>query len=174
MMNKGFEVIEAYHLFGIPAGKIGVLIHPVSVVHSMVEFADGFFKAQLGKPDMRLPIQYALLYPERVNLSINDDDPAEWPPLQFSRVQEEKYPCLTAAYRALEMGGTAPAVINGADEMAVALFLDRKIPFGMIGDLITGLLNVYKPEPADSLEQVQKADKAGRDFVTGQVGSGKN
>ncbi|MDP8228866.1 MAG: 1-deoxy-D-xylulose-5-phosphate reductoisomerase [Candidatus Electryoneaceae bacterium] len=165
LMNKGMEIIEAYHLFGLPVDRIIARIHPVSVVHSFVEFVDGFIKAQLGVPDMRLPIQYALTYPERVDLNVIDDDPADWAPLEFFRVDTERYPCLELAYQALRDGGTATAVLNGADEMAVERFLNGEIGFGEIAVVIKEALDAHTPHPIDTVQQVIDADDWGRRFV---------
>ncbi len=163
LMNKGLEVIEAYHLFGLSADKIEVRIHPVSIVHSLVQFRDGSFKAQLGKPDMKLPIQVALTHPGRETMPfLADDDPIDWPPLVFKSVEYSKYPCLGLAYRALEMGGTAPASLNGADEVAVERFLNREIGFLDISRIIQTALDKYIPSSADSLEAVLAADASGR------------
>ncbi len=165
LMNKGLEVIEAYHLFHVPPEKIAVRVHPVSIVHSMVEFVDGSFKAQLGKPDMRIPIQYALTYPTHKPLDIHQDDPLDWPPLEFLPVDYERYPCLQLAFNALSTGGTAPAVLNGADEQAVELFLAGKIKFGEISRLIGECLNDTPIHPADDLNVILAADQWGRDKV---------
>lgn len=167
LMNKGLEVIEAYHLFGVSFEKIEVRIHPVSIVHSMVQFDDGSFKAQLGRPDMRLPIQYALSNPDRFESDIlAGDDPSNWPPLEFKHVDFKRYPCLQLAYKALELGGTASAVINGADEVAVSRFLNSEIPFGRISEIITSALSEYQPTAANSLEAVLAADALGRQVAS--------
>jgi len=165
LMNKGLEVIEAYHLFGIPPEKIEVRIHPVSIVHSMVEFVDGSFKAQLGTPDMRLPIQHALTFPEHKPLHIREDDPVDWPPLDFFPVDIERFPCLDLAFKALERGGTTTAVLNGADEAAVKSFLDDKIKFGHISRFIEAAIEAHDAKPADSIETILSADQWGRDYV---------
>ncbi len=162
LMNKGLEVIEAYHLFHIPPDKIDVRIHPTSIVHSMVEFSDGSFKAQLGKPDMRLPIQYALTYPDRMPMEIRKDDPVDWGALEFFHVDRERYPCLDLAFKALRMGGTAPAVLNGADESTVEAFLAGKIPFGKIAQTIESVLQKHSPNEIKSIEDVLEADAFGR------------
>jgi len=170
LMNKGLEVIEAYHLFGIPPEQIDVRIHPVSIVHSMVEFVDGSFKAQLGTPDMRHPIAYALGYPDRLPYKPHEDDPIDWPPLEFSMVEEERFPCVGLAFEALKAGGTATAVLNGADEAAVELFLDDKIKLGDIFSLVNECLNTHKVGKAESIEQVIDADSWARQFVREQFG----
>ena len=165
LMNKGLEVIEAYHLFGVPPDKIEVRIHPVSIVHSLVEFVDGSFKAQMGTPDMRHPIQYALNYPERQPFHPIHDDPVDWPALEFFKVDEEKYPCLKLAFSALESGGTAPAVLNGADEAAVKRFLAGEIRFGEISFLIEGALKAHLNTPAQDINEVLTADSWARKYV---------
>ncbi len=167
LMNKGLEVIEAHHLFGLPSSQIDVRIHQVSIVHSLVQFRDGSFKAQLGKPDMRLPIQVALTYPGRMVMPfLEDDDPSDWPPLQFAPVDLGKFPCLRLAYEALEIGGTAPAMLNGADEVAVSRFLNHEIGFLDIARIVEYAMNACAATPADSLEAVIAADAAGRSIAT--------
>jgi len=165
LMNKGLEVIEAHHLFGIAPDKIDVRIHPVSIVHSMVEFVDGSFKAQSGSPDMRIPIQYALNYPMRRPYKPMQDDPVDWPPLEFDKVDEDKFPCLRLAYRALETGGTAAAVLNGADEAAVERFLAGEIRFGDIFSMVKAALDAHGAEPVRDIETVLKADGWAREYV---------
>jgi 1-deoxy-D-xylulose-5-phosphate reductoisomerase len=128
-MNKGLEVIEARWLFDIAPEKIDIMVHPQSVVHSMVEFVDGSVIAQLGTADMRQPIQYALTYPVRLPSPV---EPLDWTTvarLDFALPDTQKFPCVGLAYRAIQMGGTAPAVLNAADEVVVQAFLERKIPF---------------------------------------------
>jgi 1-deoxy-D-xylulose-5-phosphate reductoisomerase len=166
LMNKGLEVIEAYHLFGLPLEKIEVRIHPVSIVHSIVQFVDGSFKAQLGRPDMRLPIQVALHYPERVPMPfLSDDDPALWPPLEFKEVPLDNFPCLGLAYRALAKGGTTPAVLNGADEAAVERFLSGQIGFRDIPEIIQHAIDAHAPQAADTIHRVLAANEEGRQFA---------
>ena len=165
LMNKGLEIIEAYHLFKIPIEKIDVRIHPVSVVHSMVEFVDGSFKAQLGVPDMRIPIEHALFFPTHREMKLRDDDPADWPPLEFSKVEDGRYPCLDLAYKALSIGGTATAVLNGADEAAVAGFLNGRLKFGEISETIEKTLDTHNVAEADNIEEIKSADSWGRDYT---------
>mgnify|MGYP000769063730 CR=1 FL=1 len=126
LVNKGFEVIEARWLFGMPAERISVLIHPQSVVHSMVEFEDGAIKAQLGTPDMHLPIGFALLFPRRAARAAEQFSFADNPTLTFAEPDRQKYPALDMAYDCLRRGGTAACTMNGANEVAVAAFLGRK------------------------------------------------
>ena len=160
LMNKGLEVIEAHRLYGIPYEQIEVVIHSQSIVHSMVEFADGAVKAQLSPPDMRLPIQYALSYPDRWD---NPDLPrADWPKigrLDFSAPDYERFPCLKLAIEAGKKGNTYPAVLSAADEEAVNLFLDRKIRFGDIARLVAGALGEHIPAGPASLESIAAAEK---------------
>ena len=126
LVNKGFEVIEAHWLFGMPPEKISVLLHPQSIVHSMVEFEDGAIKAQLGTPDMRMPISYALLFPERAQRPDERFSFLDHPHLDFAEVDRVKYPALDIAYDVLRRGGTAACTMNGANEEAVAAFLERR------------------------------------------------
>ncbi len=132
LVNKGFEVIEAHWLFGVEAGRIDVLIHPQSIVHSMVEFEDGGIKAQLGTPDMHLPISYALLYPERASRPQERFDFLTHPTLTFAEVDRVKYPALDIAYDCLRRGGTAGCTMNGANDLAVAAFLDHRCAYPQI------------------------------------------
>jgi 1-deoxy-D-xylulose-5-phosphate reductoisomerase len=165
LMNKGLEIIEARWLFGIPKEKIEVVIHPQSIIHSMVEFEDGSIKAQMGKPDMRCPIAYALTYPERWAGSYGSLDFTEPIQFQFQSPNIDQYPCLQLAYRALEMGGTAPVVLNAADEMAVAQFLLGKIGFLDIQRLIETALSEHKVIQNPTLDEIFTADKWARSFV---------
>ena len=162
MMNKALEVIEAHYLFGLPPEKIEVLIHPQSVVHSLVQFKDGAMLAQLSVPDMRLPLQYALLYPERLPSLVRSLDLAQVGKLEFQRADPERFPALKLAYKALEMGGTAPAVLSAADEVAVGLFLQGKIPFTRIVPLVEEVLSSHVPLTGETLEEVLEADRWAR------------
>jgi 1-deoxy-D-xylulose-5-phosphate reductoisomerase len=146
LMNKGLEVIEAHWLFGTPAGAIDVVVHPQSVVHSMVEFCDGSIIAQLGVPDMRLPIQYALSYPERWTAPAAPLDVAGLGTLEFGPPDLDRFPCLRLAYAALEHGGVWPVVLNAANEVAVEGFLSGRVPFGSIAFVIDRAL-----EAADTM-----------------------
>jgi 1-deoxy-D-xylulose-5-phosphate reductoisomerase len=136
MMNKGLEVIEAHWLFDVPASKIEVLVHPQSIVHSMVQFTDGSVKAQLGIPDMHLPIQYALTYPERLKIESEKLDFVKLSQLTFEKPDTNKFPCLSIAFNALEKGGNMPCVMNAANEIAVQYFLNEKITFYGISNII--------------------------------------
>lgn len=159
LMNKGMEVIEAHWLFSLPYDRISVVVHPQSIVHSLVEFADGSLKAQLSAPDMRLPIQYALSYPERWpgpgwgRLRLE-----EAPPLTFEPPDTAHFPCLRLAVEAGQAGGTAPAVLAAADEVAVSLFLKGQMGFTGIPRLIEAVLARHTPLPHPTLEQVLEAD----------------
>jgi 1-deoxy-D-xylulose-5-phosphate reductoisomerase len=163
LMNKGLEVIEARWLFGIPAAQVDVLIHPQSVVHSMVEFVDGTVLAQLGVTDMRLPIQYALSYPERWAAAIPGMDFSRPMRLEFDLPDHERFPCLGLAYRALEKGGSATAVLNAANEEAVAAFLDGLIPFTAIAESVREVLDDHLPSTLNRLEDVLEADAWARE-----------
>ena len=163
MMNKGLEVIEARWLFGIPAERIEVIIHPQSIIHSMVEFVDGTVLAQVSVTDMRVPIQYALSHPERWGAAIPGMDFSQAMRLELEPPDHERFPCLGLAYRALEAGGTAPATLNAANEVAVAAFLDGKIPFTAIADTIQGVLEAEPAPLGRSLEDVIDADRRARE-----------
>jgi len=163
LMNKGLEVIEARWLFGVPASRIEVLIHPQSIVHSMVEFVDGTVLAQLGVTDMRLPIQYALSYPERWEAAIPGMDFTQPLHLDFDLPDHERFPCLGLARKALEAGGSAPAVLNAANEEAVAAFLDGRIPFPAIPESIMEVLEGHPAAPVSRLEDVLAADAWARE-----------
>ena len=163
MMNKGLEVIEARWLFGLPSDRIEILIHPQSIIHSMVEFVDGTVLAQVSVTDMRVPIQYALSYPDRWEGAIPGMDFSQAMRLELLPPDHERFPCLGLAYRALEAGGTAPASLNAANEVAVAAFLDGKAPFGAIPETIQGVLEAEPPSATRSLEDVLDADRRARE-----------
>ncbi len=163
LMNKGLEVIEARWLFGVPAEKVEVLVHPQSVVHSMVEFVDGTVLAQLGVTDMRLPIQYALSYPEKWPAAIPGLDFARAMRLDFEAPDHDRFPCLRLAYRALSGGGSLPAVLNAANEEAVAAFLDDRIAFPAIADTIEEVMADHPSATVGRLEDVLEADAWARD-----------
>ena len=162
LMNKGLEVIEARWLFGIPAERVSVLIHPQSVVHSMVEFVDGTVLAQLGVTDMRLPIQYALSYPECWDAAIPGLDLARALKLEFDVPDVARFPCLPLAYRALAAGGSMPAVLNAANEEAVSAFLAGRIPFTAIPESIEEVMAAHRAAPVRDLEAVLDADSWAR------------
>jgi len=169
LVNKGLEIIEARWLFGIPKEKIEVVIHPQSIVHSMVEFEDGSIKAQMGKPDMRCPIALALTYPERWPGDYGSLDFTLKNVLEFFPPNADQFPCLQLAYKSLEMGGTAPAVLNAADEMAVALFLSGKIRYLQIQQLIETALSEHQVVEDPELEEIFTADRWARSFVLDQA-----
>lgn len=162
MMNKGLEVIEAHWLFACPPEQIQVVVHPQSVIHSLVEYADGSVLAQLGNPDMRTPIAYALAYPERIDAGVPSLDLFQIARLDFEAPDFERFPCLQLAYEALRAGGTAPAVLNAANEVAVAAFLDGKLPFLGIPRLIDATLKALPSGPEGSLDDVLLADAEAR------------
>ena len=164
LMNKGLEVIEAMRLYDVPLEQIQVLIHRQSIVHSMVEYVDGAVMAQLGAPDMRLPIQLALTYPERCECPVDGLDLTE-KPLIFSHPDLESFPCLQLAMDAAKLGGTACPVMNGANEAAVALYLEDKIGFYDIYDLVKGAMDAITFIADPTLEQVLECDAAARKYV---------
>jgi 1-deoxy-D-xylulose-5-phosphate reductoisomerase len=162
MMNKGLEVIEARWLFDLPPERIEVLIHPQSIVHSLVEYADGSVIAQLSNPDMRVPIAHALAYPERVESGARALDLAAVASLSFEKPDAARFPCLGLAYAALRAGGTAPAVLNAANEVAVEAFLAGRLAFTGIAGVIADALAAVPAGPADELAQVMEADARAR------------
>jgi 1-deoxy-D-xylulose-5-phosphate reductoisomerase len=164
LMNKGLEVIEAHWLFGLPFDRIDVVIHHQSVIHSLVEFIDGSVKAQLGVPDMRLPIQYAMAHPRRLSAPAERLDLTAVAQLTFAAVDHAKYPCLELAYEAGRRGGTYPTVLNAANEVAVARFLAGDLAFPSIANLIDAALEAHRARPVPTLEEVEAADAWARDF----------
>ena len=164
LMNKGLEVIEAMRLYDLPLEQVQVLIHRQSIVHSMVEYVDGAVMAQLGAPDMRLPIQLALTYPERCDCPVDKLDLTA-APLVFSHPDLESFPCLQLAMDAAKLGGTACPVMNGANEAAVALFLEDQIGFYDIYDLVKGAMDAIPFIADPTLEQVLECDAAARKYV---------
>jgi 1-deoxy-D-xylulose-5-phosphate reductoisomerase len=169
LMNKGLEVIEAHWLFGVDFDRIEVLVQAQSVVHAMVEFRDGTLISHMGLPDMRTPIQYALTWPERRDRPEGGMTLADLSGLTFGKPDTGRFPCLGLGYRAGRAGGTAGAVLNAANEAAVALFLEEKIPFGGIPRLVEKALKSRTQRPARSLEDVTAADRWARDFVKRSV-----
>ena len=165
LVNKGFEVIEAHWLFGIPADRIDVLVHPQSVVHSMVEFEDGAIKAQLGTPDMRLPIQYALTFPVRMELGGERFDFGKVPTFTFEEVDGDRFPALGIAYECLRRGGTAPCVMNAANEAAVAAFLGGRIGYKDIVRMIERALERAPFVSDPSVEDYARLDGEVRRMV---------
>ncbi|WP_369903014.1 1-deoxy-D-xylulose-5-phosphate reductoisomerase [Bacillus manliponensis] len=170
MMNKGLEVIEAHWLFNIPYEKIDVVLHKESIIHSMVEFQDSSVMAQLGSPDMRVPIQYALTYPDRFTLS--NSKPLnlwEFETLHFEKMDMDRFRCLRFAYEAGKTGGSMPTVMNAANEAAVEAFLQRKIGFLAVEDLIEKAMHHHNVISRPSLENIQEIDVATRRFVMEQI-----
>jgi 1-deoxy-D-xylulose-5-phosphate reductoisomerase len=158
MMNKGLEVIEAKWLFDLAVEKIDVHIHPQSIIQSMVEYVDGSVIAQLGMPDMRVPIAYALAYPERLKLDLPTRDLISVQTLTFQEPDLGRYPCLDLAFNACKAGGTMPAVLNASNEVAVQAFLDKRIPFLAIARLVDKVMQEHELAPAKELEAILAAD----------------
>ena len=165
LMNKGLEVIEAMRLYGLPLEQVDVVIHRQSIVHSLVEYVDGAVMAQMGSPDMRLPIQLAMTYPERMVCPVDPLDLTACGPLTFCKPDLEAFPCLALAYRCAKLGGTACAVMNGANEAAVALYLDDKIGFYDIYDLVSGAVDTIENIQDPTLEQILESDRLARQYV---------
>jgi 1-deoxy-D-xylulose-5-phosphate reductoisomerase len=162
MMNKGLEVIEALWLFGLPLEKIKVLIHPQSVVHSMVRYRDGSVLAQMGQPDMRTPIAHGLAWPERIAAGVAPLDLTQLAGLSFSEPNFAQFPCLSLAFTAAKVGGTAPAVLNAANEVAVAAFLNTGLPYLKIAEVVAHCLDTLPQTSASSLEVILEADTRAR------------
>jgi len=158
MFNKALEIVEAKWLFDLAPSQIEVVLHPQSIVHSLVEFVDGSVIAQMGVPDMRLPIQYALTYPERVPGPVRSLDLTAVKTLTFEAPDLEKFPSIRLGYRAAETGGTMGAVLNAANEVAVGLFLERKIPFPRIFDIVRDVMDRHDVVPHPALEDIFRAD----------------
>ena len=166
MMNKGLEVIEAHWLFGASAEQIEGVIHPQSVIHSMVSYADGSVLAQMGNPDMRTPITHALAYPERMVSGVAAIDLTKIGQLVFERPDFDRFPCLKLAYDALQAGGTAPAILNAANEIAVQAFLDRQIGFRMIDQLIARVMNALPHGEVSDIDALIEQDRCARELTT--------
>ena len=166
LMNKGLELIEAHHLFAVPGAKLGVLVHPQSLVHSLVEFVDCSTLAQMGLPDMRTSLAVGLGWPERIESGVGGLDLLAHPRLDFEAPDERAFPCLGLAWRALEAGGTAPAILNAANEVAVSAFLQGRIGFLSIPALVESTLAALPSGPAESLEALLAADAQARRFAT--------
>ncbi len=164
LVNKGLEVIEAHWLFGLPYDRIDVVVHPQSIVHSFVEFIDGSIVSQMGKPDMRLPILYALSYPDRVASDIRDEV-HEFPALTFAPVDRKRYPCFELVLSAARAGGSAPTVLNAANEVAVEAFLAGEIPFTGIRKIIDDALNGVPQCELSSLDDIIETDRATREWI---------
>ena len=166
LMNKGLEVIEASYLYGISENYIDVLVHPQSIIHSMVSYKDGSVIAELGNPDMRTPIAHVLAWPDRISSGVEPLDMVMNNRLDFSAPDLVKFPCLALAYRALQAGGTAPAIINAANEVAVAAFLQQDIAFLQIAEVIEMTLKQLEITSAEVLESILLADKQARQVAT--------
>lgn len=162
LMNKGLELIEAYWLFGLPISQIEVVIHPQSIIHSMVEYRDGSIMAQMGMPTMLVPIQYALTYPHRSKGLLKPFDFIAHPRLEFMPVDLQKFRCLDMAFEALKRGKSAPAYLNAANEVLVERFLSGQIPWRGIGDRLATLMDKHVPQPMDSLESIIEIDTQAR------------
>ncbi len=165
MMNKGLEVIEAHWLFGLPAQQIEVVIHPQSVIHSMVSYVDGSVLAQLGNPDMRTPIAHALAYPERIQSGVKSVDLTQIAKLTFEQPDLQRFPCLKLAYDALQAGGSAPALLNAANEIAVQAFLENRIGFRMIDQLIARVMDTLPTIALDDIAAVFEQDRQARELT---------
>ena len=165
MMNKGLEVIEAHYLFGVSADDIEVVIHPQSVVHSMVSYVDGSVLAELGNPDMRTPIAHALAYPERIASGVAPINLVQIAQLTFTAPDLVRFPCLKLAYDALRAGGSAPAVLNAANEVAVQAFLDERIGYRMIDNLIARVMDGLPSCPVEDIESVFEQDRRARELA---------
>ena len=168
LVNKGLEVIEAKWLFGVEPDKIQVVVHPQSIIHSMVEYVDGGIMAQLGMPDMKLPIQYALFYPDRRPMEGKRVDFFELGSITFEKPDMDTFRGLQMAYDAIAVGGSMPTVYNAANEKAVALFLDRKIKFLDIYDIIQGAMENHKVIANPSVEEILQAEAATYEYISGR------
>lgn len=170
LMNKGLEFIEAMRLYRLPPEKIAIAVHRQSIIHSLVEYCDNAVLAQLGVPDMRLPIQYALTYPSRTEAVAGELDLFSCPPLTFERPDPESFPCLKLALEAAARPGTSCVVLNGANEAAVELFLQGRIGFLDIAALVGRALETVPEGPAGTLKEIQAADQAAREAVLAALG----
>jgi len=165
MMNKGLELIEACWLFSVSPEEVEVVIHPQSIIHSMVEYVDGSVLAQLGNPDMRTPIAHAMAWPERIDSGVSSLDIIATAQLDFEAPDLERFPCLALAMEAARLGGSAPAVLNAANEVAVEAFLDRKIIFTQIAKIVAEVLSQFETTEPDTLEAVQLCDQQARQYA---------
>lgn len=170
MMNKGLEVIEAHWLFNAAADDIQVVVHPQSVIHSLVEYVDGSVIAQLGNPDMRTPIAYGLAWPERIDSGVAPLDLFKVATMDFAAPDFARFPCLALAYQALRAAGTAPALLNAANEVAVAAFLAKQISFLSIPRVIAAVLDALPVNAVGSLDDVLGADAEARSAAQQQIG----
>jgi len=172
MMNKGLELIEACWLFDLPESEIEILLHPQSIIHSMVAYNDGSVLAQLGNPDMRTPIAHALGHPDRIESGVEPLDPVAVSQLNFEAADEQRFPCLRLARAAIAEGGTRPALLNAANEVAVDAFLNGRISFTRIPQLIEDCMQHIESHPGDSLEQILADDHAARERVRHLIAEG--
>jgi 1-deoxy-D-xylulose-5-phosphate reductoisomerase len=173
LMNKGLEVIEAHWLFGVDADRIEVVVHPQSVIHSMVQYHDGSVLAQLGNPDMRTPIAHALAYPERIAAGVAPLDFGKVGQFSFEAPDLERFPCLALAFDALRAGGNAPTILNAANEIAVEAFLERRIRFTAIAELVADTLAAVPNGKIDSLDAVLSADRQAREAARSWIARGE-
>ena len=171
MMNKGFELIEAYWLFGINLDKIDIIVHPQSLIHSMVEYVDGSIKAQISSPDMKLPIQYAFSYPERYSINDLKNDLELWKVMNFERVDLEKFKCIKLAYKAIKLGGSYPTVLNVSNDIAVDLFLNDKVSFEMIPNIIEKTMNKHKYVKNPDLLDIKDLTNWTKKYISNMVKS---
>ncbi len=169
LMNKGFEMIEAHHLFGVPYERIDVVVHPQSIIHSLINLNDGATLAHLGYPDMKVPISYALQYPDRADVDVPTLDLADIGQLTFEQPDTETFASLRLARQAGEAGGTAPCVLNAADEVAVEAFLDRRIPFTGIPEVIERTLEALPSGPVRHFDDLFDVDEAAREHARGLI-----
>ena len=169
MMNKGLELIEACWLFSISPKDVDVVIHPQSIIHSMVEYVDGSVLAQLGNPDMRTPIAHALAWPERIDSGVGSLDIIAAAQLDFEAPDLQRFPCLALAMEAARIGGSAPTILNAANEIAVDAFLNQQIPFTGIAEVVGGVLNQLEISEPETLEAVQSCDKKARQSALGLI-----
>jgi 1-deoxy-D-xylulose-5-phosphate reductoisomerase len=169
LMNKGLEVIEAHWLFGASPAQISVLVHPQSIVHSLVELRDGSLIGQMGITDMRLPIQYAFSYPDRWDAPVPFLDLTQCGPLEFHEPAWDDFPCLALAYRALEAERSLPIVLNAANEVAVAAFLDGNLDFTGIPRLIAAAMGAHRPEQVETLAAIRQVDAWAREYAAARV-----
>lgn len=170
MMNKGLEVIEARWLFDTPVDRIDVLVHPQSIIHSLVQYIDGSTLAQLGNPDMKIPIAHALAWPDRIDSTVADLDLIEIATLDFEAPDRNRFPCLQLAYDAASVGGDAPTVLNAANEIAVQAFLERRILFTQIGQVVENTLSKFSFSEPVTLQDVQDTDKRARVICNDIIG----
>jgi 1-deoxy-D-xylulose-5-phosphate reductoisomerase len=166
LMNKGLELIEAFHLFPLGPERLEVVVHPQSVIHSLVEYVDGSVLAQLGAPDMRIPIAYTLAWPERMETPCERLDLVRIGTLGFEAPDLERFPCLALARSALEQGGARPAILNAANEIAVAAFLENRLGFLDIAAVVGEVLAVYDPKAPSSIDEVLEIDSEARRAAT--------